>query len=358
MNTNQYAVLINLACLGGLLLLAVPVIRFLLTGWKIRRDKLYSYLNSKALTLYYSQFPYHIDDNADVIKRFRKQFHYLYGRRHFFIPLALLLLAGSTVAWGLALSLRAWFKVAPAGYALPRIAVGALLGAFAWAIADEFSRIRRRDLSPMDVYGWNFRFLIAVPFGFAFAAVLKDDFGTPLAFLLGAFPTQTLFTFARRIAVQRLGLTDQPTDGVLELMQLQSIDRSNAERFEDEGINTISTLAWADPIDLTIRTNFDFNYVLDCMSQALLWVYFQDKTKLLYPLSLRGAQETAALIRALQGISFPVQNAAALSSEQARAVATLQAAAAALAITDQALLTTLDQVANDPYTKFIVEVWH
>lgn len=30
----------------------------------------------------------------------------------------------------------------------------------------------------------------------------------------------------------------QQGDTVLELMQLQSVDRANAERFQDEGINT------------------------------------------------------------------------------------------------------------------------
>ena len=43
---------------------------------------------------------------------------------------------------------------------------------------------------------------------------------------------------------------------------------------------------------------------------------------------------------------------------QSRALATLQAAAALTGINEQALLTTFDQVANDPYTRFTVEVWH
>jgi hypothetical protein len=358
MKPNEYAILIDLACMGGVLLLCIPVLRYLVSGWQIRRDKLLSYLNQSALKVYYEQFPYRVGDDGDLAKAFRKQFNYLYGRRHFAIPITVLVLTCFITAWGIAMSLKSWFHVAPASYTLPKIAVSALLGAFVWSVTDEFSRIRSRDLSPMDVYSWSFRFLLAVPFGFAFAAVLKEDVGIPVAFFLGGFPTQTLFTFARRLAVQRLAVGDQQSDGVLELMQLQSIDRSNAERFQDEGINTISTLAWADPIDLTIRTNFDFNYVLDCMSQALLWVYFQDKTKLLYPLSLRGAQETNSLMRDINGLAFPIQTGAALTCAQQRAVATVEAAAAVIGINSQALLTTFDQVKSDPYTQFIVEVWH
>jgi len=358
MTAGQYAILINLACLGGVVLMCLPTLTYLVRGWQIRRDKLFSYLNPEALEVYYDQFPYRVSRDEDLRKSFRRQFGYLYGRRHFVIPIFLLLLICGVIAWGIAFSIKAAFHVAPASYAMPKIAVSALLGAFAWAVTDQLGRIRRRDLAPMDVHSWNFRFLVSVPFGFAFAAVLKEDVGIPIAFFLGAFPTQTLFTFARRIAVQRLGLGDQQSDTVLELMQLQSIDRSNAERFQDEGINTISTLAWADPIDLTLRTNFDFNYVLDCMSQALLWVYVQEKAKLLYPLSLRGAQEANGLIRCIADLSFPVLPNTQLTPEQMRAIATLQAASVALGINEQALLTTLDQVASDPYTQFIVKVWH
>src|SRR5947208_4302823 len=107
MTGGEYAVLINLACLGGVLLMCIPVLRFLVTGWQIRRDKLLSYLNEEALKTYYSQFPYRVPNkrtqtvNADL---FRQQFHYLYGRSHFVIPLAMLILICSIAAWGVALS--------------------------------------------------------------------------------------------------------------------------------------------------------------------------------------------------------------------------------------------------------------
>ena len=338
--------------------MTVPVLIHLWRGWQIRRDKLLSYLSADALAVYYGQFPWRVSQEADLAKAFREQFHYLYGRSHFVVPLVLFVSVAIVSAFGVAMSVKSWFKVAASSYALPGIAVSALLGAFAWVITDEFGRIRRRDLAPVDVYSWVFRFLVAVPFGFAFAAVLKEQVGIPIAFFLGAFPTQTLFTFARRIAAQRLSMTDGPTDAVFELTKLQSIDRTNAERFEDEGINTISTLAWADPIDLTIRTNFDFNYVLDCMSQALLWVYVEDKNKLLYPLSLRGAQEVNILWEKLQGVTLPVQATETLTAEQQSAIATLQSAASVLNVNEQTLRRTMEQVALDPYTQFIVKVWH
>jgi hypothetical protein len=357
MTSAQLAALIDLALLGAALLMLLPVCIYLFTGWKIRRDKLLSYLSTDALVVYYGQFPWTLSEDANLQVRFRKQFHYLYGRRHFLVPLLLLFAATATATFGLALTVKARFKVAAANYALPDIAVSALLGAFAWAILDELSRIRRRDLAPADVYAWVFRILVTVPFGFAFAAVMKDAVGVPVAFFLGAFPTQILFTFGRRIAAQRLGM-DPGADAALELMSLQSIDRNNAERFQDEGINTIATLAWADPIDLTIRTNFDFNYVLDCMSQALLWVYFENKIKQLYQFSLRGAQEVNTVLGKLDGVTLPVAEGTILTRDQQTALATLQTAAAMVNMTDKAFFTTLDEVRADPYTQFIVKVWH
>lgn len=117
--------------------------------------------------------------------------------------------------------------------------------------------------------------------------------------------------------------------------------------FNDEGINTIAGMAWPDPIDLTIRTNFDFNYVIDCMNQALLWVYFEDKVHTLYPFSLRGAQEVCFLLDRLND-----------PNTKPDAEKTLESAAAVVNMDQRAFLLTLKQVEADPYAKFIRDVWH
>lgn len=158
--------------------------------------------------------------------------------------------------------------------------------------------------------------------------------------------------------MQKLGLGDQQAELGLEVQQLQSVSRRVAEAFEDEGIDTISSLAWADPVDLTIRTNLDFNYVLDCMSQALLWVYFEQTTKQLYSYSLRGAQEVTGLVNCLQGVAVPWDPNQNLTPDQARAKATLTNIASNMQMSEAALLTTLFQVSEDPYTIFISKVWH
>ena len=121
----------------------------------------------------------------------------------------------------------------------------------------------------------------------------------------------------------------------------------------DEGINTISELAWSDPVDLTLRTNQEFDYVVDCASQALVWVYFGDKTKDvykdLYKVSLRSAHEVTSLIYSLES-SDPMRKRLAESA--------LQEAARMLSLAPEALRHTLRQIEEDPFTRFLVTVWH
>jgi hypothetical protein len=170
-----------------------------------------------------------------------------------------------------------------------------------------------------------------------------------VAFFVGAFPTTTFFQIARRFAAKQLSLGDDPVAGALELESLQCVNKANAERFQDEGINTIAQLAYCDPIDLTLRTNFDFNYVVDCVSQALLWIYLPNKGETLVGYSLRGAQEAGSLVAAVKGF---------VPGEQARAITVLNAAAVALKLPSDALQLTLETVAEEPYTQFLQRVWH
>jgi hypothetical protein len=351
--------MIDAACMIAFVMATMPFLIYLSFGWRVRRDELLSYMIPGALQVYFDQFPpTAFAGEPDLTKRFRKQFNFLYGRRRYVAPTVLLILAAGLGGAIIAALANDWAGAGVNASPGTMIAASALLGGFMWTIADELSRVRRRDISGGDVYGWSFRLLICVPLGFAFAQVLKDDAAVPVVFFLGAFPTQTLLTIARRITSQKFGLGDQQAGSPHELEQLQSVNRTNAEQFEDEGISTIAALAWADPIALTVRTNFDLNYVLDCMSQALFVAYLGDKAKSLYVLSLRGAQEVATLVDKLAGLSIPPTSGVVLNPVQLAAFATLNAAAQILGVSDAALMTTLSEVGDDPYTKFIRAVWH
>ena len=369
--------LIEFLCAGGVLLVLYPIGRFLFRQWSFRADRLFGELAGDPIVYYYVQFrpgkgpagaapqklaqPVNGNWYAEgvwqgYLQSFKQDFYSWYGRRYYIAPVLMLaLLTAASACWAQQM-LRAWATVSGGpGTGLRALTASALAGAFVWIISDEVDRLRRLDFTTSDIYYYVFRILLCIPFAWALAFVKDTTNGTiygvpaaiPLAFFLGAFPTTTLFTIARRIGSQQLKLGDDPQTGN-ELEKLQAVTKSNAERFRDEGISTITELAYSDPIDLTIRTNLNFSYVVDCVSQALSWIYFGDNSAKLFALSLRGAQEIASVANDLT------------SADQAtadQADATLDAAADVLGVNPAAFRSTINQIANDPYTQFLVNVW-
>ncbi len=371
--------LIHSFCALAVLLVLYPIGRFLLRPWSFRREKLLGALAGDAIVHYYIQFragaqvlrKFPPTESAEPVNgcifptavsdaylaSFRNDFSRWYGRRYYIAPVLMLTLLSTASGWWADEMIRTWASNGTGpGTDLRALVASALAGAFVWVISDALDRLRTRDFVSVDVWYLVFRILLAVPFAWALSLLAPNAdakiFGVPasipLAFFLGSFPTQTLFTIARRIGSQQLHLGDDQETGNLELEKLQSIGKSNAERFKDEGITTITTLAYADPIDLTIRTNFDFSYVVDCVSQALTWIYFGDAGAQLFGYSLRGAQEIVSVVLTADNDEDP---------RQARAQQTIIEAAQKLNIPPEAFRSSLDQIADDPYTKFLVNVW-
>lgn len=228
------------------------------------------------------------------------------------------------------------------------MAAAAFLGAFSWVVTDQIQRLRTGDLTQHDVAICVLRFLIAIPFGYAFGAVLNESLGVPMAFLLGTFPTGILMKAGQRLAVQRLGLgEDSSAPQRNELEHLQCVSRSNAERFMSEGINTIAQLANADPVDLALRTNQSFDYILDCAAQALVWVHFTDKTKHLAKYAMRSAIEVEWLVRSLDSSDVHRKH---------RAERTVDETAKLLDLSPDALQHTLRVISEAPFTRFVSQL--
>ena len=347
MSSTVYAFVIGMCVVGVAALIFIPIIMYLVLTRGSRLSDIIAYFNThKAVASYYRQFRRSqpadqrqpVDFEKDLIERF--------NWRYYLLPMGLLLSLIVALGYGSFETLCAWFGVVGSrGFVFSGIGMAAIAGAAMWVIADELARVRRRDFTTTDVYNYVFRLLLSVPFGWALAHVVLQQAWLPVAFFLGGFPTTTLFQIARRLGAKNLGLADDPETGGLELEQLQCVNKSNAERFQSEGVSTITELAYCDPVDLTLRTNFDFNYVADCVSGALLWIYFPDKMNIMCAYSLRGAQEVGSFMDTLN------------NSPTAETLSVLHAAAAALSVPSAALRTTLDQVAEDPYTKFLREVW-
>lgn len=355
--------LIDLAVILAWVILLLPALVYLVTTWLYRRDLLFSKLGPEAIELYYAQFfPYlAVENESDehdqrakhareklLIKRFRRHFAQFYGRRHYLVPLFLLAVIAGLGLHATSQSVKVWLGQTPGAQAYPAIVVSAFLGAYAWVLYDHFQRFRTGDFTSHDIYAAVYRFLIAVPLGISLSVLLKPEVGAGVAFLLAAFPTTTLFTLMKRLVNQNLKLGESGESGTLELEKLQSVGRAKAERFFDEGISTIAELAWADPIALSIKTNLEFNFVIDSVSQALLWVYFEDGVKKLYPLSLRGAQEVCSLLTDLESDDDEERDAA----EQ-----NLTRGADLMGLDRDSFLYTLIGVQKDPYAEFLYAIW-
>lgn len=372
------AVLVVGYCVLAALIVSWPILRFLYRPWNFRKELIFGALAGDASVYYYKQFrpgaavetkyaaqklqlpvngyDFSQTDRDNYLKAFKGDFFRWYGRRYYIAPVSMLIvLTIITAAWAQRM-LRTWASNGGPGTNLRALTAAALAGAFVWIISDEIDRLRTRDFTTSDVYYYVFRILLAVPFAWAIAAVsvngqtLGLPGSIPLAFFLGCFPTTTLFKIARRLAAQTLNLGDRSDKGSLELETLQSVTKTNAERFQDEGITSIVALAYTDPIDLTIRTNFDFSYVVDCVSQSLSWMYFGASSPILCKFSLRGSQEISNVV-AWSSDATDV-------SRQAAAQKTIADAATAITISDLSFQTTLIQIVEDPYSKFLANVWN
>jgi hypothetical protein len=354
------------------LLAIYPVVRFLFSQWSFRQQRIFGSLAGDAVVYYYQQFrpgtavsrqhppvpqstvrPIFPEATSKAyMEAFSVDFYRWYGRKYYIAPVLMLTTVTVALAVWSEKVLRFWAFAARNPEGLRALTASALAGAVVWIISDTLDRLRRRDFTTIDVYYYVFRILLAIPFAWALSAasIGGKDIGLsvaiPLAFFLGAFPTQTLFTIARRIGSQQLKLGDDQSSGSLELEKLQAVGKSMAERFNDEGVATISALAYADPIDLTIRTNFDLNYVVTCVSQALMYIYFGEDCKKLAKFSMIGALEVGLLLRWTRN-----------DDKKAMAEKTIQDAAAALDISPEALRINLDQIAEDPYTTFLANLW-
>jgi hypothetical protein len=335
--------------LVGLLivLLLGPIVFYLLGPWKYRREEILGNLSSSSRKLYFKAFC----PGLKGTPTFEDYYDSRFGRRRYVVPSIFLLVVSVTAAVWTVASVLVWMHLAadPVGILDPTSAA-ALSGAFVWVVADLLTRWGFRDLSPANLWWSSWRLVMAVPMAIAVTKIFPVGQEIPIAFLLGSFPTRSISTIARRFARRTLNLgADNDQDTESELQKLQGIDTRIAERFADEGITTILQLAYADPVELTMRcASFSFSFVVDVISQALAWIYVGDNLAKLRLSSLRGAQEIASLIGDLDGDD---------QSARQLARATLNAAAGVVSVPPASFESTLREIAEDPYTEFLRDVW-
>jgi len=369
------------------LILAVPIFMYLISGWVLRRREILSSFTDNALKEYFQVFfqteymaaiaakppeektdrkkpkpsPDADDDEPqpDMVQlrqAFTKKFAKCFGISRFIVPSGLLLLITGVFLYFLVRevgSVGAVPSFTDPSNAL--VAVAGFAGGYMWILYSLIRLMQQRQLKPADLY-WNcFRLIIAVPMAFALVQPLPVSLKLPVAFMLGAFPTYTLMTFMRRKAAPALGMEGSFEEAESTLLNLQGISKDQAEAFSLEGVGTVLQLAYADPVDLTVRTGFSFSYVVDCCSQALAWLCFHTELPKLRKYGLRGAQEICTFTFELNRETD--QSKSIMDDEEKMAKKTLAAVAAELSINSEVFRRTCYEIAYDPYSQFLYEVW-
>jgi hypothetical protein len=335
----------------GTFALVMPLIRYVTRGWKAKRRDIMDGLDADARRCYFAMFIRSGERpaNDDPSKAFERLYETWYGRRFFLVPGVLLFAVGLIIVWTVTVTcLHRLGYITDPVFTLPDIAMAAFAGAYLWVLNDHIGRARSLDFSPADVQWGVLRLIIAAPMGYAFAAVVPKVMGPFVAFAVGAFPLEALTSILRRLVEKALDIPTPPEDTRDDIIKLQGINKPIVERLAKEDITTITQIAYCDPVRLAMRSNLTFNFIIDCMNQALAWLYFQEGLNAIRPLSLRGASEIKDLV---DSIDTP------LAPDHRDVCKALPMIAVAVKQDRLTLERTLRQIAEDPYTLFLKRVW-
>jgi hypothetical protein len=333
-----------------------PLIHYLMSGWDIKRKDIVDGMGENACLVYFKMFCR--NGNApspnDACNQFTDLYHTDYGRPKYLIP-SILLFTISIISVTLVVfsALKTLNYVTNPFFDLPITAIAGITGAYMWAVNDLISRSRRLDLAPSDIQSCVLRLIIAVPMGYAFSSIAAKDVGPFIAFALGAFPFSTLSSTLQRITSKSLNIEPQGNEVSDDIVKLQGVDRAIVDRLANEDIRTITQVAYCDPVHITMRSNLSFNFVTDCMNQALAWMYLQDDLDKLRPLGLRGAVEIKHFVEEFDCVGTEPNELL----DHDNAVAALPKIAAALNQDPTTVQLVFRNIAEDPYTAFLYEIW-
>jgi hypothetical protein len=166
----------------------------------------------------------------------------------------------------------------------------ALLGAFVWFLYEILSRRNSGDLTPACLYNVAFRFITAVPIGYAFSLLVFDTVPGLVAFAVSAFPLRDVRLFMSKQALQKIGESSQATSsrtskGYIGKL-VSGLGNDTLARLQELNIETYLDLAYADPIHLMVATGVPIKLALSWIDQALPAVYFPKQKHILDQLGM------------------------------------------------------------------------
>jgi hypothetical protein len=336
-----------------------PVIAYARRGWAVKRDEVVNSLSDTAKKIYLQVFFKRETKKEAAAADFELMYDQRYGRRRLIVPSFLLVLVLLPLTF--LVSERALAAVAaangwslPPGHfprlmILPGTAVAGIVGAYTWIVSSLISAAASYNLPPAVVLSSVLRLIVAVPMGYAIAYLAAPGLAPFIAFAIGAFPLSTVQLLLQRVATKQLNLEMEADGRRDQVRQLSGVDPLIADRLREADITTIPQFAYCDPVQVSMRTNLGFEFVLDLVGQALAWIYFEQKLGALRLLGLRGSVEMRSLLEDLTSKD---------EKEKEHAEATQNAAAKAVGVEPLAFNNVCEEIAYDPYSDFIWQVWH
>ncbi len=233
----------------------------------------------------------------------------------------------------------------------------ALWGAFVWSLYEILTRRMSGDLTPVELYDVVFRYLTAVPVGYAFSLLVTDSVAGFVAFTVSAFPIRDLRQLLRKQALQKLGEAPQASSAQVAKGYigevLSGMGNDTIARLQELNIESYLDLAYTDPVRLVIKTGVPIQLALTWIDQALLAAYFpQHKAKF----ELLGMPCALDLCEFYTTHCFDVEQNKEKDWRNDQAVKDLSTI---LDIPIEILVSQpLKSIFKDPYTEFLVHVWY
>lgn len=289
---------------SGGLLLPIVSITYLCLRLPGRRKQLYNLFTMEGILLRYLAMRGRLpkmkegESKDEYGQRLAREFDQVfsgelgqeYSTSRYMIPM---LMAWGSTAIAIVFLVAEGFR-APLRENMPFPVLYAVLGAVFWSIWSVIRGYARTDLTPSTFYWLVFRYILAVAYGLLAAEIFTESFAN-----LGAFVAATLpFGEGIRLIRSRLGGLVKwwsPVEGHPKLNEIQGQDPSIIEKLEELGVHTTQELAFSDPLDLLLRSNFSPKVLIDWMDQAFLYNYVGEKIAQLRPRGIRGAIEMASL---------------------------------------------------------------
>jgi hypothetical protein len=383
-STANFCLLSSLLASGGYTILAVyPVQAYMRRGWAIKKAEIFGSFSPKAKLLYLETFQSEkfakgpeseAKSQAEAVKKFEDLYQIRYGRYRYWAPLLLFVIAIFVSMFLLSEAACGWIILSSHSGAIsmdrlqqgtpliliPQVSAAGIGGAYLWIVSDMISRARRLDLQPADILNSALRIAMSAALAVAISQLVTAALALPIAFAIGAFPLDTVRAMLRRIASDKLklgvGIEEKSTDQVLNL---DGVDHPTADRLLDADVSTIAQLAYADPVQLCMRTGLSFDFIIDVGSQALAWMYLGDRLDDLRAAGLRGAMEINFF---LEQLNSEKSSQKALAEGLLAIIPTLPKDIAypptVRRMETAGFLNACDEIGNDPYTVFLVEIWH